>query len=287
MKGVILAAGEGKRIRKVTYGAFPKEFLPIGNVPAIRFPMEALRLVGINHILIVIAPQTKHGIMDGLQSGKKLGVNVCYVVQENENKLRGIGQAILSTRGWIDADEDFLVACGDSIVCDFSSKNPLDCLKPLMKLHCLLDGIATIFVHPAKLNPSRFGVVKFRNQFEDDGRLYGEVEALVEKPSKEVAEAYRHNGYYYIITGYYAFKPRIFSFIDKTKIGVGNEIQITDAMRLALNSGEKVYAVVHGTSKGNTLSPYEYWDVGIPEQYKEANSRLMEVSIDQIIYNKG
>jgi len=30
MKGVILAAGEGTRIRKVTYGAFPKKLLPIG-----------------------------------------------------------------------------------------------------------------------------------------------------------------------------------------------------------------------------------------------------------------
>jgi len=58
MKGVILAAGEGTRIRRVTYGAFPKELLPIGNVPTIRFPIEALRLVGVKDILIVIAPQT-------------------------------------------------------------------------------------------------------------------------------------------------------------------------------------------------------------------------------------
>ncbi len=47
MKGVILAAGEGTRIRSVTYGAFPKELLPIGNVPTIRFPIEALKLAGV------------------------------------------------------------------------------------------------------------------------------------------------------------------------------------------------------------------------------------------------
>ena len=199
VKGVILAAGEGTRIRKVTYGAFPKELLPIGNVPTIRFPIEALRLAGVDHILVVVAPQTKHGIIDGLQSGGRFGVDICYVVQErNEKGLSGLGQAILSTRGWIGRNEDFVVACGDSILCDFSSNNPLDCLKPLLKVHSLMDAIATIVVHPTTLNPTRFGVVKFRRLYEDDGILYGELERLVEKPGLEVAEAFKVNGYYHI-----------------------------------------------------------------------------------------
>jgi len=43
MKGLILAAGEGTRIRNATYDAFPKEPLPIGNDPTIHFSMESLR----------------------------------------------------------------------------------------------------------------------------------------------------------------------------------------------------------------------------------------------------
>ena len=69
-----MGAGEGTRIRDVTYGAFPKELLPIGNVPTIRFPIEAIRLAGIRDILVVIDPQTRHGIVDGLQSEKSLGL---------------------------------------------------------------------------------------------------------------------------------------------------------------------------------------------------------------------
>jgi len=46
MKGVILAAGEGSRIRNVTYGAFPKELLPIGNVPTIRARYGSWNFVG-------------------------------------------------------------------------------------------------------------------------------------------------------------------------------------------------------------------------------------------------
>ncbi len=283
LKGVVLAAGEGTRIRKVTYGAFPKELLPIGNVPAIRFPIETLRLAGINDVLVVIAPQTKHGIIDGLQSGEKMGINICYVVQErNEKSSGGLGQAILSTKSWIREKEDFVVACGDSILCDFSSRNPLDCIKPLLRTHLSTDAIATIVVQPTDSNPERYGIVKFGRSYEREGDLYGELEKLIEKPSLQVAEACRLNGYHYVITGYYAFKPKIFEYIENTKPGANDEVQITDAMALALEDGEKVCAVVHGRLHGNDVLARDYWDVGIPEEYKRANKRITEANLEQL-----
>jgi len=284
MKGVVLAAGEGTRIREVTYGAFPKELLPIGNVPTIRFPIEALRLAGVEDILIVIAPQTKHGIIDGFQSGDRFGVNISYVVQEkNEKSPSGLGQAILSARGGIRPDEDFVVACGDSILCDFSSKNPLDCLKPLIKVHKSTNAIATVVVHPTRADPTRFGVVKFRSFNEENGVLYGKLDSLVEKPNLETAKNFSLNGYNYIAVGYYAFKPKIFSYIEKTKPSIRNEVQITDAMALALENGEKVCAVVHAKNKGKDIVPCEYWDVGIPGDYKEANRRLLDMNLDRLM----
>jgi len=283
-KGVVLAAGEGTRIRKVTYGAFPKELLPIGNVPTIRFPIEALRLAGIEDILIVIAPQTKHGIIDGLQSGEKLGVNISYIVQEkNEKSPNGLGPAILSTHGRIQSNENFVVACGDSILCDFSADNPLDCLKPLIKVHKSTNAIATVLVYPIKAEPTRFGVVKFRSFHEEKGVLYGELESLVEKPTLDVAKSFSLNGYNHIAVGYYAFNPKIFSYIEETKPGARNEVQITDAMALALENGERVCAVVHARNKGKDMVPCEYWDVGIPEDYKEANKRLSDMNIDRLM----
>jgi len=283
-KGVVLAAGEGTRIRKVTYGAFPKELLPIGNVPTIRFPIEALRLAGIEDIFIVIAPQTKHGIIDGLQSGERLGVDISYVVQEkNEKSPSGLGPAIFSTRGRIQSDEDFVVACGDSILCDFSSSNPFDCLKPLIKIHKSTSAIATVMVHPTKADATRFGVVKFRSFHEENGMLYGELESLVEKPNLETAKSFSLNGYNYIAVGYYAFNPKIFSYIKKTKPGARNEVQITDAMALALENGERVCAVVHARNRGKDMVPCEYWDVGIPEDYKKANKRLWDMNLDKLM----
>ena len=279
MKGVILAAGEGTRMMRVTYGAFPKELLPIGRIPTIRFPIEAMKLAGIRDIIVVIAPQTKHGIIDGLQSGAKFGVNICYVVQEkNEKAMRGLGRAILSVEGWIRENEDFVVACGDSILCDFSSQNPFHCLEPLIKVHTLKKPLATMVVHPTSSDPTRFGVVKFHRLFDDYGTFCGEIEALVEKPAIELAEAYKCNGYNYVITGYYAFNSKIFAYIEKTPPGAKNEVQITDAIALGLAAGEKVWAVVHAKNKGNAMSPCEYWDVGIPEEYIDASRRLLDAS---------
>jgi len=287
MKGVVLAAGEGSRIRSVTYGAFPKELLPIGNVPTIRFPLEVLKLAKIKRVLIVIAPQTKHGIVDGLQSGRKFNVDILYGIQERGNDLHsGIGAAILAARSWTN-DEDFVVALGDTIICDFSGSNPLDCLKPLIDVHKKDDSIATVLVHPTRSDPRRFGVVKFRSFREENGTMFGELEHMVEKPDANLLKSFKANGYYYVVSGYYVFKPSIFSYIEKTKPDSKNEIQITDAMESAIENGERVSAVVHARSKNGNLFPCVYWDVGIPADYKEANRRLLDENMGKWLMSEG
>jgi len=283
LKGVILAAGQGTRMSSITYNGFPKELLPIGNVPTIRFPIEAIKLAGIRNIMIVIAPQSKHGIIDGLQSGKRFDTNICYYVQEKPEKgLTGIGLAILSVKSGIE-NEDFIVACGDTIICNFSLSNPLNCLKSLVDIHSTVDAIASILVHPIFANPSRFGVVKFKNIKDHGGILYGELDSLIEKPDSKIAGKYKMNGFFYTIAGYYVFKPKIFKYIEQTKPGINNEVQITDSISLALKSGEKVYAVIHGKKLDNKIVPFDYWDVGVPEDYKNANKYLSEKDIDKFL----
>lgn len=282
-KGVILAAGDGARIRSVTYGAYPKELLPIGNVPTIRFPLEALRLAGVRNFFVVVAPQTKHGIVDGLRSGRRFDVNVCYVVQEHIRGLRGLGVAIQSARSWV-GQEDFVVACGDTILCNLAASNPLDCLKPLTNVHLKNNPIASVLVYPTKADPTRFGLVQFKDLSVHDGVWFGEVGDAVEKPSLDVANGFKANGYHYVIAGYYIFKSKIFDYIEKTKPGVAGEIQITDAIRSALKSGEKVFGVVHCRGKGSDLLPCEYWDVGVPEDYKKANRRLVDLDLEKMLH---
>jgi len=286
MKGVILAAGEGTRIRNITYGAVPKELLPIGNVPTIRFPIESMKLIGIKNILVVISPDGKQSLVQGLRSGRRFGVNLCYVVQEkDEGEPTGIGKAILSIKNWL-GQEDFLVALGDTILCDFSSKNPFDCLAPFLNIHVANDPIASIILHPTSSDPERFGVAKFKDMKYKMGAFYGEIECLVEKPSKELARNLKNNGFNYVVAGYYILKPEIFSYIESTSASIKNEVQITDSLILAIKNGEKVFGVVHGRNHGSKISPCEYWDVGIPEAYKKANRKLIDMNIEKMLLDK-
>ena len=283
MKGVILAAGDGSRIRSVTYGAFPKELLPIGNVPTIRFPLEALRLEQIKNVLIVIAARTKHGIIDGLQGGRKFNMELHYAVQERGPGIKtGLGEAILTAKSWT-GNDDFVAACGDSILCDFSSSNPLGCLNPLINLHLKLGSIATILAYPLKISPERYGVLKFSDYKVENGVMFGNVARMVEKPTESEAKLLKPNGYYYIASGYYVFSPKIYSYIERTKPGLKGEIQITDAMELAVEEGEKVAAVVHARCKNGDLFPCQYWDVGLPGDYKNAVRYLLEKDVDKWI----
>jgi len=282
-----LAAGDGSRIKSITYGAYPKEMLPIGNVPTIRFPLEALRLANIRSVLVVIAPQTKHGIIDGLRSGRRFNTDIYYAVQERDNTLHsGMGVAILTAKGWIDG-ENFVVACGDTILCDFFRRNPLDCLQSIIASHERNSAIATALVYPTKSDPRRFGVVKFRSIQEQNGTMFGELADMVEKPNTRVAKSLKPNGYYYVMSGYYVFKPSIFSYIEKTKPDSKNEIQITDAIKLAIENGEKVNAFMHAKIRNGKMIPCEYWDVGIPEDYKRANERLLGEKIDKCLRSEG
>jgi glucose-1-phosphate thymidylyltransferase len=281
LKGLILAAGNGSRIRSVTYGGFPKELLPIGNVPTIRFPLEALKLADISLVMVVIAAQTKHGIVDGLQSGRRFNMDISYVIQEKgEGVTSGLGAAILAAKSWL-LNEDFAVALGDTIVCNLFGDNPMNCLKPLIDFHRRSNSIATVLTFPVKLDPRRFGVAKLRGLRQENGCLFGEVERLIEKPRDDVVSILQTDGYYYALAGYYVFKPSIFDYIEKTLPDKKNEVQITDTMQLAIEAGQRVSTVVHARLENGALTPLPYWDVGIPEDYRKANTTLLNENIDK------
>jgi len=51
-----------------------------------------------------------------------------------------------------------------------------------------------------------------------------------------------------------------------------------------LENGEKVCAVIHGEkTNDDKIIPYSYWDVGIPEDYKNANIKLLQTEIDSLL----
>ncbi len=109
MRAVILAAGEGTRMRPLTENK-PKVMLPIANKPMLEYTLLAARDAGITDILLIVGYR-KESIIDYFGDGSKLGLNIEYVTQERQ---RGTGDAFGMAAGHF--DDRFVAMNGDITV---------------------------------------------------------------------------------------------------------------------------------------------------------------------------
>ncbi len=241
MKAVIPAAGLGTRFLPATK-AQPKEMLPLIDKPAIQFVIEEAVNSGIDDIL-VITGRGKRAIEDHfdksfeleeiLKEKNKLDLlkeirdisDLADIHYIRQREARGLGNAIYYARKHV-GDEPFVVLLGDDIV--FSD---VPCTRQLMDSY---EKYGSTIIAVDKIDKEmiqNYGVI--------DGRPLGdsiyEVKNLVEKPDPE--EAPSDLG----IIGRYILTPEIFDAIEQTKPGKGNEIQLTDALKI-LNKKHPVYA---------------------------------------------
>ena len=262
-KAVIPAAGVGTRLLPATKSQ-PKEMLPVGRKPTIQYVVEEIYAAGIRDILIITSQQ-KRAIEDHFdydanlvewlsRSGKPLepinhiemGVQILYTRQ---SVPKGLADAIGLARSFV-GDEDFVVCLGDSII---KSEEPGSLIKRMMDAHDRMNARATIaFEEVDRRDVSKYGIAKPRKEFED---IFW-IEDLIEKPSIDEAPSNL------AVAARYIFSPQIFDFIDRTPPGKGDEIQITDSIRLMLQSGYPILGVrlAEGERRydiGNFKSYYE------------------------------
>lgn len=241
MKAIIPAAGLGTRFLPATK-AQPKEMLPIVDKPVIQFVVEEAINSGIDDILIitgrgkraiedhfdrsfeleqVLREQGKNDLLKTIEDISELA-DIYYLRQKER---RGLGHAIYCARNHI-GDEPFAVLLGDTIV---DSKIP--CTKQMIDFYRKYRGTIITVEEVARDRIENYGII--------DGRLIDDsvylIDDLVEKPKPE--EAPSNLG----IIGRYILVPEIFEFLEKTPSGKGNEIQLTDALRL-LGKEQKMYA---------------------------------------------
>lgn len=245
MKGVIPAAGKGKRLEPLTL-SIPKEMIRVGTKPVIEHVINNLQVCGINEIL-VITGWKKGAVLDYLGSGRRLGVNIYYRVQDEE---KGTADAINLTREWVE-DEDFIVIYGDNYF------KPADSIKEAVKFHEEKKPCATLLVHAVE-DPTHFGIVKMDSE--------GKVISMIEKPTLEEAEKYKMDGKYYCIAGMLILSPEIFKYIEKTKVGRKGELWLTDAIELMRQDGKPVY--------GHIFDGVRY-DIGSMESLKIADEQAL------------
>lgn len=237
-KAVIPAAGIGTRLRPLTL-AMPKETLPIVDKPAIHHIISALKLAGIEDVIIV-SGYKKHALMDyfsvpemELASGTKDldGLNFLFTTQAN---AIGIADAIGKAKSLV-GNEPFIVVFGDTII------TPPTYLKEMIEAHVNTrihdkNLAATIGVMKVE-NVERWGIVKISD--EKVGKCFRVLD-MIEKPKKEEAPSNL------AISGCYVFEPMIFDAIRETlkrPPGAKGEYQITDSMRILLEKGFSIFAL--------------------------------------------
>ncbi len=210
MKAVILAAGEGRRLRPFTVSR-PKVMIPIANRPIIEYAVEALSKNGIKDIVIVVGYK-KERIMSYFEEGKKFGVNIDYVTQR---KPLGTAHALLQAQR--EVDSEFLVLAGDNLI----DPNEVSNLMESKGKNSLLIAESDI--------PSKYGVVLLEKN---------RVTKIIEKPSERVSNL--------ISTGIYRFTPEVFDAIKV--LGDEGKHDLTAVVQYMIERGEPISGI-HGVGK--------------------------------------
>ncbi len=183
MRAVVMAGGEGTRLRPLTSNQ-PKPMVPVANKPCMEHIVELLKRHGIEDIVVTLAFLPK-AIRDYFGDGSELGVNINYSVE----------QVPLGTAGSVKNAEEllgerFIVISGDALT-DFD-------LTAVIAEHERRGAMVTIVLKHVE-NPLEFGVVVIN----DEGR----VERFLEKPTWGQVFSDTVN------TGIYVLEPEVFNYI--------------------------------------------------------------------------
>ncbi|MFC2048058.1 bifunctional sugar-1-phosphate nucleotidylyltransferase/acetyltransferase [Chloroflexota bacterium] len=176
-QAIILAAGEGQRLRPFTVTK-PKGMLSIAGKPILQYVIEALAQNGIRNIVIVVGYRREE-VFDYVGAGEQFGVDIAYITQE---KQLGTAHALAQAKDV--AEDEFLVLPADNLI-EAEAIAKFITLKP-----------NAVLVKEVE-NTARYGVVTVED---------GLVKDIMEKP--EEAEGNIVN------TGIYTFSKEIFDFIN-------------------------------------------------------------------------
>jgi UTP--glucose-1-phosphate uridylyltransferase len=249
---VIPVAGLGTRLLPATKSQ-PKEMLPVGRKPVVQYVVEELTRVGIQRMLFITGAG-KHSIENHFDLSLELIENLRERGKEEllnelefersavqyfytrQRQLLGLGHAVLCAQPFI-GEQPFVVALGDSII-GLQAKSKV--VESMIGVFLEQQAAAVIAFEEVPFDEvHQYGIAKPRHM----GEVF-EVEDLIEKPSIEEAPSNL------AIAARYVLSPTIFDAIQHTQPGKGGEIQLTDAIRLLIQNGGKIFGVcLHGDEK--------------------------------------
>ena len=236
-KIVFPVAGLGSRFLPATK-ATPKEMLPIVDKPLIQYAVEEAIDAGFTELIFVNAkskisikehfdPNLNLEISNLTKEKKELlnqtnqiipnNVSCSYIIQ---NEPLGLGHAILLAKSVIKKDP-FAVILADDLI-----DSQKGVLKQMVEEYKDSSSSIVSVQKIDKSNSIHYGMVSIR----DDNLKSMQLENIIEKPLPEDSPS--NLG----VVGRYIFCNKILDFLENTSFGTGNEIQLTDAIKLMLSS---------------------------------------------------
>ncbi len=203
MKAVILAAGEGSRMRPLTYTR-PKVMLPIANKPILEHLLIQAREAGITEFIFIVG-YCDEQVRGYFGDGKKWGVHIDYCTQR---KQRGTADALGRAKDLVDGP--CLMINGDIIVSQ-------EDIRSLTKMTG--NTLSVVETHDTK----ELGVVEL--EADRVVRIYEKIGGLPFTSAN---------------AGIYLFTPDIFDAISQTLKSPRGEYEITSSLQSMIDKGEHV-----------------------------------------------
>ena len=234
-KVVFPVAGHGSRFLPATK-ATPKEMLTVVDKPLIQYAVEEALEAGFTD-LIFITGKTKRTITDHFDLSLEITSNMseqkkalfdrtnriipshasCIYLRQGEPL--GLGHAILQAKPVI-GDEPFAVVLADDLI---EAKKGV--LKQMVDSYDDENASLISVQRVSKEDAQQYGMISTND---NDGNLM-KLSNIIEKPKPEDAPSDLG------VVGRYIFSNKILAFLEKIKPGTGNEIQLTDAIKVMLN----------------------------------------------------
>ena len=257
---VIPVAGLGTRLLPATKSQ-PKEMLPVGRKPVVQYVVEELTRVGIQRILFITGAG-KYSLENHFDLNLELIENLRETGKEEllnelefersavqyfytrQRQLLGLGHAVLCAQSFV-GDQPFVVALGDSIIGLHAQSKVVE---RMIEIFTEEQAAAVIAFEEVPFDEvHQYGIAKPKQS----GEVF-EVEELIEKPSVNEAPSNL------AIAARYVLSPAIFDAIRHTQPGKGGEIQLTDAIRLLIQNGGKVFGSrLNGSEKRYDIGNFE------------------------------
>jgi NDP-sugar pyrophosphorylase family protein len=240
MRGLILSAGLGERLRPLTLKK-AKPAIEFLNIPMLGFPYYWLNTLGLSQLVF-----NTHHLPDTVRHA---AMHVCDPAIPlhftHESAILGSGGGIWNASPLLEGDRDFVVANGDGVVlCEFP-----DVLEQMLVFHEKKDSLCTLLVCPLEGVGTRLPGVWMDNS--------GEIVNFGKAPKREYAECLHY-------ASYMILSKRIWDYLPE-----GSSNILYDVVEPRIAAGEKAY--------GFRVDNMKWFETGNAAEYLAATRDCLEL----------